>query len=146
MTKKASAVCAAVAVLALVGCGGGKVADQDLAPVSGTITLDKKPISSGRIVFDATNGQPPSSLSITDGKYEGKAPVGKCKVMISSIQKMTMKEKARKDGQKVLDGPGYDEMVEDNILPERYNTKSEIMREVEAGKPNTINFDLESKK
>lgn len=145
MTRMTSAVCAAAVLIALSGCGGGKVTDQDMASVSGTITLDKQPLKTGRIVFDAQNGQPPSSLSITDGKYEGKAPVGKCKVQISSIEKMTMKEKLRRDGQKVTDGPGYDDMTEVNLLPEHYNTKSDIMREVEAGKPNQFNFDLKSK-
>jgi hypothetical protein len=135
----------AALLFALVGCGGGKPPEQAKAPVKGSITLDGKALKTGTITFDAANGQPSSSLDILDGKFEGNAPVGVCKVQIIAFEKMTMKEKMRRDGQKVIEGPGYDDMTEVNLLPDRYNTKSEIKREVEAGKPNDFTFDLKSK-
>ncbi len=136
---------AAALLCALAGCGGGKPPDQEKAKVSGAITLDNKPLKTGSITFDAANGQPPSSLDILDGKFEGNAPVGKCKVQITAFEKMTMKEKMRKEGKPVIDGPGYDEVQEYNMAPERYNTKSTITKEVEAGKTNEFKFELQSK-
>jgi hypothetical protein len=144
-TTRVLALAALAGLFALSGCGGGKPPEQAKAKVSGTITLDKQPLKTGRITFDAVNGQPPSEFDILDGKFEGNAPVGQCKVMITSVEKMTMKEKLRKDGQKVIEGPGYDDMVEVNLLPDRYNIKSEIKREVEAGKTNEFKFELQSK-
>jgi len=134
-----------LALLALTGCGSDAPPPQKKEKVSGKITLDGKPLKTGRITFDALNGQPPSDCDILDGSFEGNVPVGKCKVMITSIEKMTMKEKLRRDGQKVIEGPGYDDMVEVNLLPDRYNAKSEIKREVEAGKTNEFKFELQSK-
>lgn len=136
----------AAALLALVGCGGQKPPSQPVAKVKGTITLDNKPLQTGRIIFDASNGQPPADLDILDGKFEGNAPIGKCKVSITSFKQMTYKEKLEREGKKPMDGPGYDQPSEVNLLPERYNTKSEITREISADKPNDFTFELKSSK
>jgi hypothetical protein len=129
-----------LAALALAGCDGNKRApDAKRAKVSGTIKVDGKPVQSGRIVFDLQNGQAPASISILDGKYDDMAPIGKCKVMITSTKKTTMREMTK------MDGPGHDEVMEINLLPDRYNTKSEITKEVTEAGPNTFDFDLQSK-
>ncbi len=144
-TLFAGGTLAAALLVALTGCGGGKPPEQAKAKVKGTITLDNKPLQTGKIVFDAANGQPPADMDILDGKFEGNAPVGKCKVQITSFKQMTMKEKLEKEGKKPMDGPGYDQPMEVNLLPDRYNVKSEITREVFADKPNDFTFDLKSK-
>ncbi len=139
--------CGLILAIALVaGCGGGgDPKDQVKAKVAGKITLDKLPLKTGKIVFDPGDGTPPADMTILDGNFEGTAPVGKCKVSITAFEKMTMKEKMRRDKKPVVEGPGYDDLVEFNLLPERYNMKSDIKREVEAGKLNEFNFELESK-
>jgi hypothetical protein len=76
-------------------------------------------------------------LSITDGKYEGKATLGKNRVRITSTKKVIPSEKG-------FGGPGSDKESEQNALPDRYNNKSEIDREVEAGE-NSFNFELQSR-
>lgn len=130
----------ASAVLFGMGCGNSGTAPVARVKVSGTVKVDGKEVKSGSIIFDAQNGQPPGDMSILDGKYEGLAPAGKCKVTINSFVKMSMKEKMR------MDGPGYDQQTEFNLLPERYNTKSEITREVTEPGPHTFDFaDLKSK-
>lgn len=128
-----AALTAGCALFAL-GCGDKKVQPVARVKVSGKVAVDGKAVSSGAITFDAMNGQPPSESSILDGKYEGLAPVGKCKVMISSTIKMTVKEKTGKDG------PGHDTMAEYNLLPDRYNAKSEIYREVTEPGPHVFDF------
>jgi len=127
------------ALLTAFGCSPAKPKEQTRAQVSGTVTLDKQPLKAGNILFDPGDGTPPATLDILDGKYEGRVPVGKNSVRLNSFIKMSMKEKMK------MDGPGYDTPVEENILPPRYNQKSEIKREVVADAPNVFNFDLEKK-
>ena len=127
------------AFLTLVGCADTKVTDVKRVKVSGTVKLDGKPLQSGRIVFDASNGQAPASISILDGKYDDVAPIGKCKVTINSSKKTTMREITK------MDGPGHDEVMEINLLPERYNAKSEISKDVSIDGPNVFDFDIQSK-
>lgn len=131
-------VFATVAACWLAGCGQ-KVQTATKAQVSGKVTLDDKLLTTGTITFDAQNGEPPATMNILDGAYEGRAAVGKNKVIISATKKISMKEKMG------FDGPGYDTPVEINAIPERYNDKSEITREVVADGTNTFNFDLKSK-
>ncbi len=126
------------AFLILLGCAE-KPKEQSRAQVSGTVTLDKLPLQSGKILFDPGDGTPPATLDILDGKYEGLVPVGKNNVRLNSFIKVNLKEKMK------MDGPGYDAPSEENVLPPRYNSKSEINREVVAGGPNVFNFDLEKK-
>ena len=128
----------ASAFLILLGCTE-KPKEQSRAQVSGAVTLDKQPLKTGKILFDPGNGTPPATLDILDGKYEGLVPVGKNSVRLNSFIKVNLKEKMK------MDGPGYDAPTEENILPARYNSKSEISREVVAGGPNVFNFDLENK-
>ena len=130
-----------IACLGLVlGCGGvkGKVPTKRV-PVSGTVKLDGKPLATGRVTFDAQNGEPPTTCDILNGAYSGTVMIGKNKVMLISTVKQSMKEKMK------MDGPGYDAMVEFNILPDRYHSKSEITNDVADPGPNQFDFDLQSK-
>jgi hypothetical protein len=130
------ALIALVPALLVAGCTQ-KRKDPNRATVRGKITLDGKDLATGKIAFDPMDGTPPQVLSITDGKYEGKATTGKNRVRISATQMVVPKEKG-------FSGPGSDKPSEENLLPARYNSKSEIDREVEAGGENTFNFDLKS--
>jgi len=120
------------------GCSQPAQKEVKRVRVSGTVKLDGKLLTTGKIVFDPQNGEPPAEMDILDGKFEGKAAVGKNRVQISAIRKVSMKEKMK------MDGPGYDQPVEENALPPRYNSKSEITREVEASGDNVFNFDCQS--
>lgn len=137
MSRWLGAVALLAATFALVGCGK-KVVNVQRARVSGKVTLDDKLLTTGTVVFDGENGEPPGSFNIVDGKYEGVAPVGKNKVRISAIRKVSMKEKMK------MDGPGYDQLVEENLLPARY-ADGTLTREVLAEGENTFNFELKSK-
>lgn len=127
-----------VAVTCLVGCTQ-PTPEVKRARVSGKVTLDTKPIQTGSITFDPGAGEVPSTMDILDGNYEGKAPVGKNQVRIIATRKVSMKQKMG------FDGPGYDQLVEENLLPPRYNLESKITRDVEASDDNKFNFDLTSK-
>ena len=133
-------VCAALVMsLSLLGCGPAAPKELKRYRVSGKVTLDSKPLTTGNITFDPGSGEVPASLDILDGNYEGKAPVGKSTVRITATRKISMKQKMG------FDGPGYDQLVDENLLPARYHNDSKITREVEANDDNNFNFDLSSK-
>jgi hypothetical protein len=122
------------AVCFAVGCGSKSSDRVERARVSGTITLDGRPLTTGKIFFDSRSGEPPVILEIVDGRYEGNAPVGPITISIVSTRQTTMKEELG------VDGPGYDEITEIDVLPERYKNMS---REVRSGDQNTFDFELQ---
>ena len=126
-----------LAVTALIGCEK-KRTDVVRARVTGKVTLDGKVLDTGTVTFESTTGEAPGVCNILDGKYEGMAAVGKNKVRLSAFRKISMKEKMK------MDGPGYDQMVEENLLPAKYNDGN-LVREVIADGPNNFDFDLKSK-
>lgn len=126
-----------LAVAALVGCGE-KPKTATRVRVTGKVTLDGKPLTTGTVSFEGDTGEPPGAFTLLDGKYDGMAAVGKNKVRLTATQKISMKEKMK------MDGPGYDQMVEENLLPPRY-ADGTIVKEVTAEGPNTFDFELKSK-
>ena len=79
--------CAVIGILLpalLVGCGGGLDDDPETGSVSGTVTVDGKPVGSGySILFQPTDGRPPQSIPLDDsGNFKGDAVVGENEVSI----------------------------------------------------------------
>lgn len=123
----------AVVVLAFAGCGS-----SDIGYVSGTVTMDDKPLA-GAVVefFPEPTGAPAIGLTDKDGKYEltlGRdtkgVKVGDNKVQISTA-----------DGGNG-DDDGYGAAGKETV-PARYNVNTELKETVKAGN-NTIDFKLES--
>jgi hypothetical protein len=68
----------AILLLAAMGCGGGK------GDVSGTVTLDGKPLPAGKIAFLASKGAAVSA-DIQNGQYTvAKVPTGNVKVTVET--------------------------------------------------------------
>jgi hypothetical protein len=114
----------------LAGCG------DRVATVTGHVKLDNQPLKGARLEFAPEEGRPSSATTDESGYYELKylpkkngAEIGKHKVVIYLPEKMD------DDGKKIP--PAV-------VIPEKYNTKSELIREVNAGS-NEIDFDLKSK-
>ena len=132
-------VLTALAVLAglSAGCGGGGPARSQ---VSGNVNLDGKPLESGVIhYFPQTDaGGPSASADIVNGRYQLTTGIGSMKVVVNA-NKVVGKRKMYN----TPDSP----VVEDiqDILPERYNMKSELKASLTEG-PNEVNFDLTSGK
>jgi hypothetical protein len=106
--------------------------------LTGTVTFDGAPITSGTIRFDPVDGRTASADSmITDGKYSATAAPGEKRVTISA-QKVVGKKKA-------YDTPESPviELTEE-MIPKRYNAQSELKHTVKAGSEEK-NFDLTSK-
>jgi len=130
-----ASVAGAVALMAvLAGCGGGK----PQARVTGTVTLDGKPLDTGVIHFypQSDEGGPSASADIQAGQYQLQTGIGPMKVVINANRVVGKR--------KMYDTPDSP-VVEDirDTLPERYNMKSELKANLTPG-PNGVNFDLKN--
>ena len=122
-------------VLVAAGCSS----DSSHGTVSGTVTLDGTPLASGLIRFVPADGQTATAdATIANGEFTAKVPVGEKRVTISApkvVGKRRMYE--------TPDSPTVD--VVEELLPERYNSRSELSITVEAGKQDA-EFPLTSGK
>lgn len=115
------------------GCGGDD--GPPVAPVSGNVTLDGKPLANVRVIFNPTDFRPSEGKTDSDGNYEltytrekKGAVVGSHKVIITS------KFGYDEEGNEISD--------EDETVPAKYNSESALTEEVKSGS-NTIDFKLE---
>ena len=120
--------------LALTGCGGGSP-----STVSGTVTLDGTPVETGAVKFVLASGGKPTSASVSKGKFETKLPPGRYKVALYATKA------AGSIKQKSYDGKEFMLELTEEMIPEQYNSKSELTEEIKAGE-NTLTFNLQSKK
>lgn len=115
---------------ALVGCQGG----ANLGDVEGEVTLNGAPLADGVIHFTPVDGQTPThSGFIKSGRFAERLPVGKHRVEISSVQVQPLRP-----------GQPADSAIGREIVPEKYNTQTELAAEVKSGK-NTLKLELHSK-
>ena len=122
-----------IVVTALFASGCGK-SRPPLVPIKGTVTLDKRPLAEGNILF-ITPGQPPETLPIKDGAFEGMVQAGERRVEI-----LAYKEAAPVPMKDVTFEPS-----KANYRPARYNTQSELKETVTPAGPNEFKYDLTSK-
>ncbi len=142
-------VALSVLLLSLPGCGGS--GDQpELGQVSGTVTLDGKPLSGVAVVFQPDNGRPARGMTNAEGKYEltyirdtRGTKVGRNRVEIAPSEEGGEDEDAGE--LEDPDSPQAKKPVNARrpAVPARYNTKSELEADVKPGK-NTFDFDLKS--
>lgn len=108
--------------------GGCRRSGPEIAPVSGRVTLSGKPLEKADVVFQPESGKPPASARTdADGHYE----------------------LAYKRG--VMGGPVGQNLVQISVSREivhnppkiaaKFNSKSELHREVKAGQ-NEFDFDV----
>ena len=126
-------------IASLSGCGHS---GPEIARVSGTVTLDGKPLPEAFVFFrHADGGRISEAFTDNSGRYtlnysndESGAMVGSNTVRIS-----TFIEAVREDSGAIVKGTNKKELV-----PAKYNKQSELTVEVKSGK-NTLDFDLKSK-
>jgi hypothetical protein len=121
---------AIIGIAIFVSLGGCNKSNQNLAPVSGRVTLDGQPQASTKVHFQPDGEKSPSmGRTDNDGRYvlsynrgvEG-GMIGWNTVRIETATAVTR-------------GP--------QLIPARYNDKSELRREVKPGK-NTFDFELKT--
>jgi hypothetical protein len=120
---------ALLAAVASVGCDKA----TPKAQVRGTVTLDKKLLPEGQILF-VTPGKPPEALPITNGNYEGTVEVGARRVEILAYKTAAAVP---------MQGETF-EPTKVNYLPPRYNTDSSLKADVTASGSNEFKFELKS--
>lgn len=127
------------------GCGGP--GDQpELGEVSGTVTLDGKPLSGIAVVFQPESGRPARGMTDAQGKYEltyirqtKGTKVGPNRVEIAPSEDGEVEDSESSDEENAS-APKRSNKPK---IPARYNTKSELKADVKAGK-NTFDFKLDS--
>jgi hypothetical protein len=129
--RVALALCCGVAVSA--GCAQKPKGMPDLAPVTGTVTMDGQPLARVSISFTSDTGQLSFGGTDETGKYELRytgpykgATVGPNEVRITTPTDNPV-------------GPEWKDPI-----PAKYNKKTELKADVKPG-PNTFDFDLKSK-
>jgi len=125
----------------LAGCGGGAEGPQR-ATVQGKVTFDGEPLESGFIEFIPDSGvnAAPVKLTISSGSYDTASdpmddrgiPLGNHTVVVRSW---------KETGQEVKNEMGEMEQEVVQIIPEKYNTSTELKAEVTA-ETDTLDFDL----
>ena len=144
-------VALSVLLLSLSGCGGS--GDQpELGQVSGTITLDDKPLSGVAVVFQPDDGRPARGTTDAEGKYEltyiretRGTKVGHNRVEIAPSEEGE-EDADEPEGDVDSDSPQAKQPVNSRkapSVPARYNTQSELEADVKPGK-NRFDFKLKS--
>lgn len=148
-SKQAGRLAAALSVMLLMlpGCGG--VGDQpDLGQVSGTVTLDGKPLSNIVVVFQPDSGRPARGRTDADGNYEltyirdtrgTKVGHNRVEIAPSEEEDDPIAEEADPDTLE-FKRPAKSRKAK---IPARYNTQSELEADVQPGE-NTFDFELTS--
>ena len=121
----------------LAGCG--KSSDgPERGDVRGKITVGGQPLEYGAIIFYPTAGTqgPSAGGQINDGKYaistKNGPIVGKNRIEITG-------SKHTGETTRISTGQEIPKMVP--VVPAKYNTNSELVRDIESGK-NTLDFAL----
>lgn len=124
------------ASLCISGCGAKSEIEK--VEVRGQVVSEGKPMGKGRITFfpmEGTKG-PVSGAEIRDGQYsvdsKGGVPIGKHRVEFHEFAVDPKRDPTRPPP-----------MVENNILPPKFNTNSKLEFTVEPGKAITRDFDLD---
>ncbi|MDR3620961.1 MAG: hypothetical protein P4L85_16535 [Paludisphaera borealis] len=109
--------------------------------VSGTVALDGKPLATGSITFVPVEGATAATAEVVDGAFQtgrstGPAP-GRYQVEIVAVQSTG----------KTIPHPDFPETtIEEvrNLVPPRYNVKTELKAEVKPDANEPYKFDLSS--
>lgn len=129
-----SAFVAVVSLLCL-GCG---TTDDGLVQITGTITLDGKPLKQGKITIEATDGRGGvEGGTIVDGTYSVKTTPGSKAVKINAPKVI-----GQKKTYDTPDSPTTDVVTES--IPKKYNQQTELKMEVSESSTEHI-FELQSR-
>ncbi len=114
-----------------VGCG------KSLSGVSGTVTLDGKPLEGAFVEFSPVSGRPSLGKTDEDGRYQLEYSTSKSGVESGEhTVRIGTYEEASIDME-----TGEPTAEVEEIVPEKYNSQTTLTEHVKPGK-NNINFQL----
>lgn len=126
-----------VVLMLTSGCGSQSNDMPNIAVVKGWVKLDGKPVKLAMITFQPEKGRPSIGHTDFDGNFELNYIADKKGAVIGN-------HKVRISTHKVEEIVESDERHEvPELIPEEYNTRSNLTASVEPGS-NEINFELNS--
>ena len=138
----------AVMGLAVIGCGGEPTDNLPRVAIAGSVTMDGQPLPAGTILFFPEGKSDEAAASATGQIEKGefaipreRGPVpGNYKVSISHTDQPEghVKIELKKPGKK--GAAAYKELI-----PAKYNTKSELEQAIPAGGKSDLKYELQSK-
>jgi hypothetical protein len=121
-----------VAVLIAIGCSQRGF---ELAPVTGTVTMDGKPLAQALVRFLPQGGavnRPSTGVTDVDGKY---------RLLYSAREEGTIVGPVKVE---ITTGDPEQPKLYPETVPTKYNTETTLTRDVQSG-DNVFDFDLQSK-
>ncbi|MGL4552563.1 MAG: hypothetical protein ACRC33_15430 [Gemmataceae bacterium] len=132
--RRLAAAAALGLLVAALGCGPGGIRRE---VVHGKVTFKGQPVSAGQIRF-LIDSMPTAMGQISKGAYRidhlGGVPVGSGKVEIEGFEETKKVVFTSIDGKKTMEA--------NQVLPAKYNEKSELKVDITAGGTNEKNFEL----
>jgi len=122
----------ALAFLQFVGCY--RSAGPELAPVTGTVTLDGKPLDRATVMFQPASGRPSFGTTDKDGKYAMRYTIERLGVMPGTSTVSITSVVEDDQGNK----------VRGELLPRKYHSQTELTADVQA-QASVFDFKLVSK-
>lgn len=99
-------------------------------PVSGTVTLDGKPLADGSIVFDTIDGKAtPAGGGVKDGKFEFKSSPGEKIVRINSAKQTDAVDE-------------YGSKISVELVGPEFNRKTTLKTTVKQGENKDLKFEV----
>ncbi|QEG33935.1 hypothetical protein [Bythopirellula goksoeyrii] len=129
-------------LICTIGCD-----DSPIREISGTVTLDGKPLETGEILFKPLSGStgPTAGSEIENGSYQIPAVTQGLRVGNEYQVEITSMVGSGRMSPDPNDPTGQRELLE-NVIPERYNTSTTLQVTISSDRAaNNIDFELESK-
>ena len=127
-------LCGTALLAPLAGCGG-----DGLKRVHGTVTYRGQSINKGRIEFWPPDGNGPTAAApIINGEFSARVPPGRKLVKIYGVKVVGK----RQSSQRHPDGILIDSEIP--IVPERFNSQSELYRDITADS-SIVDFRLDDR-
>jgi hypothetical protein len=109
----------------------------ELAPVTGTVLLDGEPLANAQVEFKPMRGSPSYGTTDSRGQYELRYTKDKSGAVVGThVVRITTQTTA-------VDESGNEIQIPQRV-PEKYNYRSKLIREVRPKVENRIDFRLES--
>jgi hypothetical protein len=138
-TRKFKLGLTAFALLALCGCGGKKAG----IPLSGSVTFDGVPVETGQIVFEPQGAGTMTITQIGNGTYQlpadRPAQPGRYLIRITADRPTG---RIRPADPRSHEDQATEEL--EQFIPEKYNTRSELILELTDQSSEKHDFDLTS--
>jgi hypothetical protein len=132
---------AGLVLVALAVAAGGCGKSDGKVPVRGSVSLDGEPLEQGRIELIPSDGKGTTTgAEILDGDFQLRADPGPKTVHITA-QKVVGTEKMYPNDPK---SPEHD--IIEQLIPARYNARTELKCDIKAGENDDLSFSLESDK